>query len=115
MLNFLFGLKGSVDRLPYFLTVTACQAILAGAVAVLLQAATHPPVDPLWLWGFLAVGLLCVWVSFAMTWKRLHDFEMHGAWAALMFVPVISVGMYLIFSFLKGDIADPPFHAPPPE
>ena len=112
MLNFLFGLDGSVDRLPYFLTVTVCQVVIAGATGVLLQAAAHPPLDPAWLLGFAAVTLLCTWVSFAMTWKRLHDFELRGAWAFLMFVPVVSVGMFLVFSWLKGDLADPPYRGP---
>lgn len=113
MFAFLFGLNGSIDRLPYFLTVTVCQVVIGGALGLLLNAAAHPPFDPAWVLGFVMVTLVCAWISFAMTWKRLHDFELRGAWALLMFVPVVSVGMYVLFSFMKGDIADPPFRGPP--
>ncbi|MBX7249607.1 MAG: DUF805 domain-containing protein [Caulobacteraceae bacterium] len=113
MLNLLFGLQGRIDRLPYFLGVTGCQLVMAGLLWGVL--ATGP--TPATLAIFVLGALICTWVSFALTWKRLHDFELSGAWALLMLAPLVNVAMYLLFSVLKGDTADPPYVAPgaPPD
>jgi uncharacterized membrane protein YhaH (DUF805 family) len=46
---------------------------------------------------FYALGLVVLWIGFAGLTKRWHDQDKSGWWAALLFVPMISYPMFLIF------------------
>ncbi|MCA3283283.1 MAG: DUF805 domain-containing protein [Roseomonas sp.] len=46
---------------------------------------------------FYALGLVVLWIGFAGLTKRWHDQDKSGWWAALLFVPIISYPLFLIF------------------
>lgn len=73
-------------------------AIGRGMDASLLNALPLALAAPL---GF-AILTLAVWACFALTIKRLHDFDHSGWWSALLLIPGVALVLMLVCALTPG-------------
>lgn len=96
-----FGLSGRINP-------AAC--LLGGLFVFVLQMFMFyklmqfgPDTESAAFWEILlsVAVLICVWVNFALTAKRFHDFGKPTAFAALSLI--FGLILYLVLYFIKGD------------
>jgi len=99
MVNALFGLRGRMRRLPFFILLMLNHLLAIGIVLVMFMLALDGPretglgrdSDSLVLGVLLGLLVLTVWVYVALAVKRLHDLDLpgwHVAWIAGMALAV---------------------------
>jgi len=115
LVNLLFGYKGRINRLQYWLGSLGVG--VAGGVAIFLAALLVMPVAMqaskesaaqsapllLILWGLIM--MVMGWAGTALQWKRFHDRGRPG-WVA--FAPLVPV-MMIFVSVANGVLTDAPF------
>lgn len=98
-----FRFSGRVSRAAYFLG----GLLLAVIQAFLLYRFTLVPQDSaegqLWALAFWLAVLVSLWSNVALGVKRLHDLGRPGALAALLFVPVISIIVFIGLCLYPGN------------
>lgn len=126
MIAYFLNPAGRLDRRAYLMAVVAFYSLaIAGALATgsrlswssvggvldnpwgmigrvldasLLNALPFALALPL---GF-AVMALGIWACFAVTIKRLHDFDRSGWWSALLLIPVADLILMLVCALTPG-------------
>ena len=55
-------------------------------------------------WSLVTVvaGMFALWASVALTVKRLHDIGKGGAFAVLVFVPLVSIVLLVVLALVPG-------------
>ena len=102
MFNFLFSLKGRLNRMPFnlfiipFLIVGYTPYYAPEFVFYLDSVFKKIPV-----FG-LVVCLGIMWSSLAVTVKRLHDFDKSGWFFILLLIPYLGHALVLIPLLIKG-------------
>jgi uncharacterized membrane protein YhaH (DUF805 family) len=92
----LFGFKGRLKRLPWWIATILANLGLGMAVAIF--GAPHPS-------AFFLLLLVppLIWISIAVQVKRWHDRNKSGWWLLMNFLPVIGLLWVLIeCGFLRG-------------
>ncbi|WP_235911931.1 DUF805 domain-containing protein [Mesorhizobium xinjiangense] len=100
-----FRLSGRISRAAYLLG-----GLLANLVpAFLLYRFTLAPEASqeggMWAFAFITIGVICVYSIFALSVKRLHDFDKPGALALSLFVPFLSYIAFVALCLIPGDKA----------
>ena len=94
--------SGRVGRAAFF---------LAGLLLAVLQMfflyrfTLLPPEShaaQLWALAFWVVFLVSVWSNVALGVKRLHDIDKPGLYAASLFIPILSIFVFIALCFKKG-------------
>jgi uncharacterized membrane protein YhaH (DUF805 family) len=132
LLPLLFGFKGRIQRLYWWVATIAVGAV-AGIVTTLLEHfarssgefipdAASGEIAPTGIFGaaITAIGLANLWINLALSVKRLHDRDRTGAWvflqillvflAVIMIIVAIAVpkeqnGPWVMLAGLTGAIA----------
>lgn len=98
-----FKVDGRISRMTYLLA----GLLLAIAPAFMLYRFTLTPEESsagaFWALGFWAVFITCIWCSFALGAKRVHDFGKPGFLALTLFIPVVSWIAFIVFCAMPGD------------
>ncbi len=101
MLWLLFGLKGRISRHVYWLTyliIIAVQSAVLSQIVGEEEASFHPlaaSIGPI----VLAVTL---YVTLAVSVKRLHDVGYGGFLAVALFIPFVNIGFTIWLGILPG-------------
>jgi uncharacterized membrane protein YhaH (DUF805 family) len=122
LLRRLWHLEGTVSRSTYAIggvIAFALKYAIDWSIATLVFHRTWTPLsywrviglqnDRVTVWMFLlllVVSLPFLWFGMAMTLLRLRDARRSAGWAALFFVPVINVVLFLVLSILPPRRAD---------
>lgn len=112
VLRILFGLEGRIGRISFAIgiVVIAVIAALTANAVIALRPNGH---EFRWLFALGAGLCLMLWIQFALSWKRLHDFEAPGVFTIGLFIPVISTLLLIFLCFWPGDTTPNEFGAPP--
>lgn len=98
-----FRFSGRVSRAAYFLA----GLLLAIIQAFLLYRFTLVPEDSTagqtWAAAFWLVVLLSLWSNVALSIKRLHDIGKPGVFAAALFIPIISIVVFIALCLIPGN------------
>ena len=107
----LFGFKGRIKRSQFWLgtLVNIGMSQVIGTLGVLLAANVFESAGL-----FIAIIFLTyipfLWISFALSTKRLHDHNIYG-W--LVIVPFYNIYLAVLTWFVKGDTGPNRFGPPP--
>lgn len=97
-----FGFSGRVSRAAYFLA----GLLLAVIQAFLLYRFTLVPEDStagqVWAMAFWVVVLASLWSNVALGVKRLHDFDKPGLYAVSLFIPIVSILVFILLCVFPG-------------
>ncbi|WP_455189957.1 DUF805 domain-containing protein [Foliimonas ilicis] len=100
---FFFRFQGRVSRMAYFLG----GLLIAIAQAFPLYRATLVPQDStsgeMWASIFMVALIASLWSNVALGVKRLHDFGKPGIAAIALFIPIVSIAIFLVLCFFPGD------------
>ena len=99
--NLLFSFKGRINRKPWWLATIAA-GLAASVVTAIIKIAARSSgqtaldpvtnqVEPTAIFGVLVgvIGLVNLWVAFALSAKRLHDRDRTGWWLILQLLILI--------------------------
>jgi uncharacterized membrane protein YhaH (DUF805 family) len=98
-----FGLSGRVSRAAY---------LLAGLLMAVLQvflfyrftlAPAESPASESWAMAFSIALFISLWCNFALSVKRLHDFDKPGLIAVSLFIPIVSIIAFVVLCLYPGD------------
>jgi len=100
-----FSHKGRISRKTWWIfycLLPICLLIVLSAAQQMIKLGVETPQnssirDYATIAIFYALGLVVLWIGFAGLTKRWHDQDKSGWWAALLFVPIISYPLFLIF------------------
>lgn len=98
-----FSPSGRVSRAAYFLA----GLLLAIAQALPLYRYMLVPEDSgeaqMWASIFGVMFFASLWSNLVLASKRLHDFGRSGLLSLLLFIPVVSIVVFLFLCFFPGD------------
>ena len=97
---------GRIDRTLFVLGWLFLTALNGFFLAVLFSLDEESSAMAFWSILSLAVGLFTVVASVMLTIKRLHDIKAAGAFAVLIFVPMLSILVLAILALLPGRASD---------
>jgi uncharacterized membrane protein YhaH (DUF805 family) len=88
--RFFFSLKGRVSRRAFAVTFIPARLAVWGADELIRAYQLHTYKISLAILGLAlgAINLMCLWPKFAVSFKRLQDFSLPGAIAAILFTPL---------------------------
>jgi len=100
-----FSHKGRISRKTWWIfycLLPICLLIVLNAAQQMIKLGVETPHkssigEYAMLAVFYSLGLVILWIGFAGLTKRWHDQNKSGWWAALLFVPIISYPLFLIF------------------
>jgi uncharacterized membrane protein YhaH (DUF805 family) len=93
-----------------FVTAIMAMAIIAGFEALSLK----PIGAVLGATMYVVMFVACIWASYALSIKRLHDQDMSGWWLLLQFVPYLGpFALLIILGFLPGSAGSNQFGSNP--
>lgn len=99
---FFFSLSGRVSRLAYLLA----GLFLAVIQMFLLYRFTLAPegtgAHETWAMLFWIVVVVSLWCNFALSYKRVQDFDRPGIIAAAVFVPVLAIVAFIALCIIPG-------------
>jgi uncharacterized membrane protein YhaH (DUF805 family) len=97
---------GRIDRTLFVLGWLFLTALNGFFLAVLFSLDEESSAMAFWSILSLAAGLFTVVASVMLTIKRLHDINAAGAFAVLIFVPMLSILVLAILALLPGRAPD---------
>lgn len=86
-----FSTSGRIGRQLFVLGWLLLTAVSGFFLAILFAAPEGSAALTVWSAFATVAGLLSLWASVMLTVKRLHDIDMAGALAVLIFVPALSM------------------------
>ena len=113
--NLLFSVNGRIGRKTWWLTNLAMMVVgivvmgilgtLFGMSMMVVDEVTGMPVFSfIGALPMIAINIVFLWVSIALSVKRLHDNDMRGWWYLLVLVPLLGpLALLIICGFIKGD------------
>ena len=99
---FLFGVSGRIGRAPFVLGILLQVAIYGIIISRLSAYPEDSAQFSLWLLSLFAFALASVWITVALSVKRLHDMNIPGAVVVCLFVPAVSVIAFLVMCVWWG-------------
>lgn len=122
IIAFIFSSSGRFRRLDYWMHTLLAIVIWVIAVFLSLTYMSHladslkqlqgqpQPQVPAEVWqamgGFLLFFIVMMWMGFANTIKRFHDFGMSGWNTLWFFVPFVNLYFAFKLGFFRGDEGD---------
>lgn len=98
-----FSFKGRISRLAYFLAGLLLAIFQAFALYQLVLAPEGSGASQFWAVLFWAVFFLSLWSHVALSAKRLHDFGKPGIFAVTLFIPIVSILVFIALCLYPGD------------
>jgi uncharacterized membrane protein YhaH (DUF805 family) len=110
----LFSYRGRLGRKSYFLGGLLMLVVHIYIILNLVQVDRNNR-EMMAVWGFVLIGFwfVSLLAVLALTVKRLHDLNLSGAWAILLFIPAVTV-IFVVFIMLKPGSRQNNAHGPPP-
>ncbi len=103
-----FSLNGRLSRRDFWLLWMLPGSIIVGAVGLLFSP--FDPMSPI----ALALIVILLWPSVAVSVKRWHDIDVSGWWVLVNFIPYVGWLIVLVFNgFSRGTIGKNRFGADP--
>lgn len=97
-----FSFNGRMGRSEYVGVLVASLVAFAIVVAA-VDAIPNAKDDPLMNAGLIGAAVLFMWVRFASSSKRFHDYD-RSAWSCLGFlVPIVNIFLFIELIFRRGD------------
>ncbi len=98
----LFRLQGRISRVPYLLAFLLIGLVQAFPFYRYLISVPNSPTADAWATVFLFALLASLYCYVAITVKRLHDLGRPGLEAAWLFVPIISIVVFVALCVVPG-------------
>jgi uncharacterized membrane protein YhaH (DUF805 family) len=98
---FFFGLSGRINPAACLLGGLFIFVLQMFIFYKLMQFGPGTPGAAFWEMLLSVAVLVCVWVNFALTAKRFHDFGKPAGFAVLSLI--FGLILYIILYFIKGD------------
>ncbi|MCT7373888.1 DUF805 domain-containing protein [Chelativorans salis] len=99
----LFGFSGRVSRIVFFLANVFVGLFPLFAYYRLSLLPEGADTESGWALLFLVFAAIGLWSQLALGVKRLHDFNKPGMLAATLFIPLLSILVFLVLCFYPGD------------
>lgn len=95
-----FGFDGRISREPFWLGFFFVSLLVSVALTPY-----RPDGDETVMidGGFLIILLVALWSEVALAVKRLHDRGLSGWFAALLFVPVLNLAVFVVLGLIPGE------------
>lgn len=97
-----FGFSGRLSRAPFFLA----GLLIALAQLFCMYHFAQVPEDSAaaqgWAIAFWLVFLVSLWSNVSLGAKRFHDFDKPGLYSASLFLPVISIIVFVLLCLFPG-------------
>ncbi|MEW5421290.1 DUF805 domain-containing protein [Amorphus sp. 3PC139-8] len=95
-----FGFDGRISREPFWLGFLFVSLLVSVALTPYRPAGEETVmVDA----GFLVILLVALWSEVALAVKRLHDRGLSGWFAALLFVPLLNLAVFVVLGLIPGE------------
>ncbi len=98
-----FGISGRVSRAAYFLGGLLLLVVQMFPLYRFTLVPEESAQAQTWAMVFGLVVLVSIWSNIALTIKRLHDVNRPGFLALTLFIPVISILVFIALCFYPGD------------
>ena len=98
-----FGFSGRLARAPFFLAGLLMAIAQLFCLYHFAQVPADSPAGQGWAIAFWIVFLLSLWSNVALGVKRFHDFDKPGILSLSLFLPVISIVVFVILCVFPGD------------
>lgn len=99
----IFGFSGRISRAAYFLANVLISLFPLFALYRLTLLPDGAEVPSGWTFLFLAFAVVGLWSQLALGVKRLHDFGRPGVIAVTLFIPFLSIFIFLLLCFYPGN------------
>lgn len=106
----LFSFRGRLNRSEYFISLCFC--LLTASVSG-VEMPTQEMSEQKIIWWLVCFPVL-VWVGYAVTAKRFHDFGLSGWFATTQIIPIIGWIVTVALFFIRGDADENAFGPPRP-
>lgn len=98
-----FSISGRVNRAAYFLGGLMLLVIQLFPLYRFTLVPEESPQGQSWALIFGLIVLVSVWSNIALTVKRLHDVDRPGILALTLFIPVVSIAVFVWLCLYPGD------------
>ncbi len=98
-----FGFSGRIRRVTYMLSTVFFVALYAYLVAEIMRTPEESTAFGLWGLVFLALMVVSLWSSVALSFKRLHDLGYSGMLSILMLFPFVSFVFFIALCAMPGE------------
>jgi uncharacterized membrane protein YhaH (DUF805 family) len=109
----LFGFGGRIARQTFILGQLFMLSLFAVVVARIVAVQGNENLTVFWGLTFLALCVVSLWASLALTVKRLHDLDLPALMTLLLLVPTINAIFVIVLMVLPSS-ARTNEHGPPP-
>lgn len=99
----LFRFSGRVSRAAYFLAGLLLAVIQGFLLYRFMLVPEDSPAGQGWATAFWIVMLVAIWANVALSVKRLHDIGKQGVFAITLFIPVISIIVFIALCLIPGN------------
>lgn len=97
-----FSVSGRVGRAAFFLGGLLVAVVQAFPLYRFLLSPEGSPESVMWSMLALIAFVASLWSNIALAVKRLHDLDKPGLAALILFVPVISLVVFLVLCLFPG-------------
>lgn len=97
-----FRFTGRVSRAAYFLAGLLLAIVQAFLLYRFTLEAEGSSAGQMWASAFWIAFLVSVWSNVALGVKRLHDVDKPGLFAIALFIPVISIAVFVALCLFPG-------------
>lgn len=99
----LFRFDGRLARMPFILTSLALACMVALPVMLFLTVTERSQQDVLnWSIALFFVFVGVMFMLWATSVKRLHDFDFDGMWSALLIIMFVNIVVFLALCLVPG-------------
>ena len=108
-----FGFSGRIRRSTYIWSTIFFIALNTYVVMSIVATPEESTAFGLWGLALLAMLIVSLWSSIALSVKRLHDMGYSGFLSLIMFVPMASMILFLVLCVMPGQSGKNQYGAPP--
>lgn len=98
-----FGFSGRIGRMAYFLAGLLLAIFQAFFLYRFMEAGEDTAAGQAWAMGFWFIFAVTVWSYVALGVKRLHDFGKPGILVVSLFIPVVSIIVFVVLCLYPGN------------
>lgn len=100
-----FGFSGRLARAPFFLAGLLMALAQLFCLYQFAQVPAESSTGQGWAIAFWIVFFVSLWSNVALAAKRFHDFDKPGIFSVSLFLPVISIIVFVVLCLYPGDAA----------
>lgn len=99
-----FRFSGRINRVAYLLAFLLTMVAVSFPLYQFMRVPDESLAAQIWSTLFGLTFLTFLWVHVATSVKRLHDMGKPGIFVLSLFIPVVSIAVFLILCFFPGNI-----------